>query len=543
MIKMRYQCRKCEKIGAAKLPCRHECCKKCLIDSMEKKSINKKLYDFECPECNAVVYFEFLQTFYMDDEELSDIYDTLNICVFCKLDSSYLIRLDCKHRACIKCLYNFIQNLIDQKRDFTYVNCRKCNIFISPMIYQSFQSKETLQNFIDIQAINNIKTICIQCKNEAYSDRNALVKCKKCIMSFCIICRRKRDYYNNCISLKNISNATADPLGISSNRASNMNCLIPKIQNPLENEKIQSFLTKKCCKCNHMLGENHNCSEYYCDNCFRSYITEKIRKDPFSAVKCQCGSTFPEKDIIKGFGSRSIYENQKKKAVDSIINSVYFTCNICLEKCNVEGSITLDCDHRYCHGCINKYLTEQIMSSNVSDKQIICPECALSIDHNIIKGVVSEELFEKYTNFTLRNWKPEEGLILKICYFCKNGIEIDPNLKVFRCPACENVYCPQCNNKHDEEMACQEYRLSYTTMNLSRISQGKKYQSREIEEQKRKEEALALDYIKNNFKVCPQCKNAIGKDSGCNFIKCTYPGCENSYFCFLCERILTVYVI
>ena len=69
----------------------------------------------------------------------------------------------------------------------------------------------------------------------------------------------------------------------------------------------------------------------------------------------------------------------------------------------IEDGITLECDHRYCIDCIKNYFIERIMSSNVSEEELICPDCGKSVDHNIIKGVVPEKTFENYLNFAFRN--------------------------------------------------------------------------------------------------------------------------------------------
>jgi hypothetical protein len=58
-----------------------------------------------------------------------------------------------------------------------------------------------------------------------------------------------------------------------------------------------------------------------------------------------------------------------------------------------------------------------------------------------------------------------------------------------------------------------------------------------------KNENNSLDYVMKNCKQCPKCKQFVEKDSGCNFIKCRWPGCTDSYFCFLCGIGLTVITI
>ena len=57
---------------------------------------------------------------------------------------------------------------------------------------------------------------------------------------------------------------------------------------------------------------------------------------------------------------------------------------------------------------------------------------------------------------------------------------------------------------------------------------------------KLQEEKKNLDFIAKNFTKCPKCKTPVEKESGCNFMKCRWPGCKDSYFCLLCNKALTV---
>lgn len=63
------------------------------------------------------------------------------------------------------------------------------------------------------------------------------------------------------------------------------------------------------------------------------------------------------------------------------------------------------------------------------------------------------------------------------------------------------------------------------------------------EKKKKKEDDLSLKLLMENFKKCPKCKQSVEKVSGCNFMKCSWPGCVNTYFCLICEKILTVIFI
>ena len=199
--KRRYQCKNCQKIGAARLPCDHNYCKECLIEHMNEKSQKKPIYDFECPSCNKNIYSEFILAFYMDDEELFDIYETFNRCVFCNKEVPELIQFDCKHKACMKCLYNLIINFIDSGNDFTKANCNKCGVFIKPKYYENLIPNEIFAPFIEKTEAANVKSICVYCKNDAYTKNSIIAKCNKCKGEYCILC--DQNHSPDCIAKKN----------------------------------------------------------------------------------------------------------------------------------------------------------------------------------------------------------------------------------------------------------------------------------------------------------------------------------------------------
>lgn len=59
-----------------------------------------------------------------------------------------------------------------------------------------------------------------------------------------------------------------------------------------------------------------------------------------------------------------------------------------------------------------------------------------------------------------------------------------------------------------------------------------------LAEAPRLREQLNLDYIKNCTKACPQCKNRIAKNDGCNKMTCSI--CR-IYFCWACGKRIEGY--
>ncbi|OMJ95579.1 hypothetical protein SteCoe_998 [Stentor coeruleus] len=557
-----YQCKNCLKLNAATLPCDHQYCQNCIVESSKKLSLNEYIEEFHCPDCKKPISINFIRVFFMEDEEFILLIDKFTSCAFCEKSKRKLIELSCLHRLCEFCLHN----MINTAKNISEIICKKCNSDINPAVYKDLIPKE---------------------KYEAL-----FAKSKNLPLNANFPPNIKRSATAERANILNVPNRPVH---------------IPKkeIKDDLQKKKNPKVIQLSTCdKCKKNEGQTFNCPHKYCLECLRIKAEESYKKGEIDLVKCDCGIEIPETAVAESFGSRAIYLHNKEKyllAIAEEADAIKFTCGICMGQYKIENGITLDCDHRYCEECMKQYFTERINSSNVSDKEFVCPDCQNPVEHNIIRGVVGEVLYEKYLNFAFRNWKPEEGNILKFCAFCDGAAEIPADLKVFKCPKCKKTYCPQCNQKHDKKITCDDFaqmgeeeKKEYNqekvreevkkAPNQERIREEEKIvpqvkgnqknipqnpipnkkqpgqyakNSKAKEQQERKivkkveqiknskkadlskNENSSLDYVMKNCKQCPKCKQFVERDSGCNFIKCRWPGCTDSYFCFLCGIALT----
>jgi Zinc finger, C3HC4 type (RING finger) len=543
----KYQCLGCKKLDAARLPCSHDYCKECMEKCLDLKDLS--VDDFECPNCSQVVYFEFIIAFYLTHEEFSDTFARLKTCTFCNKYSEKIKRLDCNHRVCVLCFEDLIYS-----KDVKYITdiaCKVCRCYISQGLYKDTISKERMEQIKALKSVvSPIKFFCANCRS-VNSSKN--LKCENC--KFSVPKELKKD----------------DDEEPNMNRNKSAVRPIKKLQ--IENQPPKIVQNPEICiMCRIRSGKAYNCDHRYCTRCFSIHVKNFIKENPFDNTKClECNSFFPEISVIECFGSKAIYLNEKQKIVDMLygINEAVFFCGICAERFKVSDSITLECDHRYCSSCLGAYFEERIMSSNVSEDKLICPECPKPVAYDIIKGVVPKKLFDKYLEFGLRNWEPDEGSIKKICFKCEKETEIDKDLQWFKCPYCNSSYCPQCNQNHNYKISCEEYNLNklkpqnptfspkkvnFEPNNIngaekppkpkknSIFKKNKKPDINQKEEKKSKknEEDLSIAFLQKNFKKCPKCKMAIEKESGCNFIMCRWPTCKETYFCILCDKLLTV---
>lgn len=473
-----YQCEVCYKLDAAYLDCDHISCKECLITHTKEISLTQNPSGLFCPKCSKILIPSFTHTFIISPSELQHFLQSLKICQYCNQPTNDLIITKEKTLICYTCLSTYDEPKINS----------------NPKKLENPQQKKIEENKLEAKP------------------------------------NKKEGILN------------------------------PKKQLPL------------CSSCKSAESEETGCKHLYCLKCINKIARKSLARDPYVGVSCdKCKNVFNDLVVEKSFGSKIFFEKFKIECANALFFVPTFDCGICMNKTQVESGITFNCDHRFCVECAKEYFKERIMSSNVAENEFVCPNCNEAIDHNIIQGVVERDLYEKYVNFAFKNWKPEDGNILKYCHFCEAGAEIPRDLKKFTCPQCKKSYCPQCNQDHSTKQTCDEY-----IQNKEKKAEDKKQAKRakkieknikpaeivnkaEIlnklnakknpEDQKKPNEKKPkkvendnyLENLKKDSKPCPKCKNFVYRDSGCNFIKCRWPGCKDSYFCYLCGIALTVH--
>jgi hypothetical protein len=231
--------------------------------------------------------------------------------------------------------------------------------------------------------------------------------------------------------------------------------------------------------------------------------------------------------IYQAFGGQNFFIKEQEKAIDFMILSPKFDCEICLVQFSINQSITLDCNHRFCSSCMKSYLNTLMKESSFANK-IGCPKCNALISYETLKSNSDPDIFEHYLEFTIMAFQPEEKLeVMKWCINCDYGCTIPIDEENFICPNCGSEYCPKCNKKHYMSK-CQDLKSSKTAEELKAL----------LGENEEFFTNIMKDYIQ-----CPNCGEAIQKVAGCNFLKCIWPRCKGICFCAICNKQLTVIYI
>lgn len=210
-----------------------------------------------------------------------------------------------------------------------------------------------------------------------------------------------------------------------------------------------------------------------------------------------------------------IISNLPAPVEDSISPEV--ECQMCLEDFRPEEMHAVDCKHRFCIDCWERYLQE------ASKSRSICIRCPL---RNCHFGLTSARLsslplspqttkfFERRTKkFHLENFiKCTDGLMVCMGKDCNKSLQIfDNSIKEVKCD-CGHRFCPSCKKDVHRPCPCP-------------------IADKWVE--KNNSESENLQWIIAKTKRCPKCRAPIEKTQGCNHMTCRNTECSHE-FCWLC---------
>ncbi|OMJ79297.1 hypothetical protein SteCoe_20719 [Stentor coeruleus] len=434
---------------------------------------------------------------------LDNIIDKTQNCIFCQFpitENDISFSLLCKHRSCYMCIYNKLQD-ITQGGESQLLLC-DCNAVIYIYLIAKNIEFETLDLYAEIVSgifhMNDIiKSYCpydLHLNKKIKLSENKL--CKKCKNPFCQKC------------------GFTHPV---------QTCL--EYYSEIFKKEMKEKLPK-CTECNtEPLEINLECECKLCLNCCKNMIRDFLYKeDPTKDPVCDKHNIIiPRMYVYQVFGGQNFFIKEQTKAIDYLILSPKFVCEICLIEFSVNQSITMDCDHRFCYNCIKYYINTKMVDSSSANK-IGCPKCELPISYDTLKNNSDPDIFERYLKFSVMAYLPEDKEeVMKWCINCDFGCTISKDVVDFKCPNCHSEYCPKCNKKH----------FMSECENLRFIKSANELKAMFFEN-----DEFFINFMRDNIK-CPNCGEAIQKVSGCNFLTCVWPRCKGISFCAICNKILT----
>jgi len=176
-----------------------------------------------------------------------------------------------------------------------------------------------------------------------------------------------------------------------------------------------------------------------------------------------------------------------------------------------------DCTHvaTVCKPCMTNYVESEINRKGELTA-IRCPVCYETLSFNDVKRGASQPVFERYDTLLLRN-----GLqAMPDFRWCKNaqcgsGQIHDGGVDrpIMKCQGCKDLSCFLHDLPWHYSKTCEEM---------------------DIELEKNENELASRVYIAAHTKPCPQCREPIEKNEGCDHMTCRPPaGCGHE-FCWRC---------
>ncbi|EFO96436.1 hypothetical protein CRE_04474 [Caenorhabditis remanei] len=200
-------------------------------------------------------------------------------------------------------------------------------------------------------------------------------------------------------------------------------------------------------------------------------------------------------------------------------------CAICFDD---ESVLTgLSCNHQFCIGCWNSYLTQKIVDGE-TEISCMAPECTLLFQPEQVLYQPERHIFivfrfqitfyindptvmSMYRKAVVSNYV-DTNRLLKWCHGagCEKVIKVPhASIRHVAC-SCGSQFCFSCNKDSHEPASCHI------------LTHWLKMDDQE-----------SSKWILSNTKDCPKCQAPIEKNGGCNHMTCTNRNCRYE-FCWLC---------
>mmetsp|Transcript_22173 Transcript_22173/g.36744 ORF Transcript_22173/g.36744 Transcript_22173/m.36744 type:complete len:548 (-) Transcript_22173:27-1670(-) len=209
-------------------------------------------------------------------------------------------------------------------------------------------------------------------------------------------------------------------------------------------------------------------------------------------------------------------------------------CGVCLTEKGGVDLIRSSCGHFACKDCLSSYCTVLINEGAVTKLRCTEPKCKETFSPNVIKAIVTPELFGKYEQMLLEKTL-ETMQDVTYCPRC-NTLVIEDSDQLGRCTSCFFNFCTQCLDDWHHGSRC----IS-TEDKLRLLGQASKEGDAKSKNEMLRKKLLELKnelltqqaIVRSGARACPHCSMVIEKTEGCNKMTCS--NCGN-YFCYRCGQ-------
>ncbi|KAG9014390.1 hypothetical protein FRB94_012796 [Tulasnella sp. JGI-2019a] len=167
-----------------------------------------------------------------------------------------------------------------------------------------------------------------------------------------------------------------------------------------------------------------------------------------------------------------------------------------------------------CKDCMARHLEVEVNSKGLDI--VSCPDCRQPMDYEGIRRDAHAHIFERYDMLTFRKTlqKMEDFRWCKVAT-CGSGQlhEGGATFPIMKCGGCKALSCFVHDVPWHTSKTCQEF---------------------DVVVRDNVDEAASRAYVDSKTKPCPECREPIEKNGGCDHMTCRRPaGCGHE-FCWLC---------
>ena len=180
------------------------------------------------------------------------------------------------------------------------------------------------------------------------------------------------------------------------------------------------------------------------------------------------------------------------------------TCTVCTDEkkaTELPVRIARGCKHKptTCRECLGHWIRSSLDTSTWN--RLRCPECSELLSFEGVRRYAFKEDFDRYDTLATRAaLRLIPNLRWCLSTSCESGQIHDPACRKFKCIACKAKHCAHHEVPWHSGETCEEYDHR--------------------NKRRRKDDKASAEMIKRTSKVCPECKKAVHKFTGCNHITC-----------------------
>ncbi|RWS05825.1 polyadenylate-binding protein 7-like protein [Dinothrombium tinctorium] len=224
---------------------------------------------------------------------------------------------------------------------------------------------------------------------------------------------------------------------------------------------------------------------------------------------------------------------RKKKIYKPTVDSGTY-CPACCTNWLHKDIVNLKCGHVICKECMNIYIQTSVKERKI--KSILCPECEVDVDYDLIKNSVPKKLFTSYDEMIFKVYM-ENAEDISNCEYQAFFVKEVLCETAAVCGYCEYKFCITCREDFHGTSSCGEIESKRNEI-IRKYRNGTKVEKADLERRytKKKLEHLLEDYLNKECinaicKRCPSCGVSIQKNGGCKHMCCFKCG---KHFCWQC---------